>query len=111
VDKTAKNPKITGEAVATSVYKKRGQEDVATAGNKLIETEVSLDPATAEASGSIGVTVQTKQFESLRLDVAGRLPCSVSSFFNGAAHKQLFTFLRNELEELTASEKKRWMMR
>lgn len=64
--------------------------------------ETSLDPApiegaVAEVTGNVGMTLTTDvRFEMLRIDVGGRMPCSVEDLESGKAIRKLHDLLRRE---------------
>lgn len=53
----------------------------------------------AEVFGSVGRTVGTAEYETLRVIVGGTLPCTVDELNSGTAHRLLFGVLRRELRE------------
>ena len=90
-----------GEVAVTRELKRRSKTLGADQGAVKIPVEAD-DPLDSEVTFNIGHTMQTQQYENLRVDVGGRLPCTAEAFRNGEAYKELSGICRRELADQLA---------
>jgi len=87
-----------GETSVTRSLKRSGRNAGADSGSQSTTPE-EIEGAVAEASCSVGRTVQPAQFEALKVEVGVRLPCSVEDATSGEAHRRAFELCRRELRD------------
>jgi hypothetical protein len=108
--KTPKTPRLRqGEVLANVEHKKRGEEMVVESGRESLPPVIGngelLD---STATGGLGMTIQPKQYESLRVDVGGSIPCTRAQLEDGSAYEALFKLLGKTLTEIEQKERARW---
>jgi hypothetical protein len=82
--------------------KRRGKVLGKEAGSQSVKIDNPIQGPIAEVTCNIGRTTQTIEYESLRVDVGGRLPCSIEDFKSGVAHKEIIQICREELRDQLA---------
>lgn len=91
----------TGELNVHREHKVRSVTVAMDHGSKQLVVQ-SFDGPIAETGAVIERTVQPQQYESLKIGVTCRLPCSVDSLANGSSFKVAHEMCRKELSEQLA---------
>ena len=86
------------EVVAKKTRKKRNTV-IEEFGERNIDIDDILDSDGLEVSCSISRTVQPVQFESIKVEVGVKLPCTVESIKDRTSFEKAFAICREEVEE------------